>query len=62
MGSRSARYLDEALGYWQEGSRHPSAAWWLGHGLLLLGDLGTRCRCEEGIEGPVDKAPMAPQR
>lgn len=49
--AEARQYLDEALGYWQEGGRHPSAAWWLGHGLLLVGDLAASLQIgEEGIE------------
>jgi DNA-binding CsgD family transcriptional regulator len=49
-GTPAREHLDQALGYWKEGGCHPSTAWWLGHGLLMLGDLGTALQVsEEGI-------------
>jgi DNA-binding CsgD family transcriptional regulator len=44
-------YLNDALDHWAEGGCSPGLAWWLGHGLLMLGELSTALQVgEQAIE------------
>jgi DNA-binding CsgD family transcriptional regulator/tetratricopeptide (TPR) repeat protein len=49
--SEAREHLSRALDLWHEGGCHPSVAWWLGHGLLMVGDIkAAREVGEQGIE------------